>query len=221
MGVWTAVWILGVLGAVIGLFLALAGRLFPARTVVEEDAPAETEDETRMTVLVRCSGGVRAKNKFEYEGIDDCHAAMRLGGGPKECSYGCIGLGSCARVCPSGAISVVDGVSVADPERCTACMSCIAECPKQIIVPVPYHADVHIPCSSREKGGTLRKVCDIGCLGCRICEKVCIPKAVRVEDNLASIDFEKCSDCGDCAEKCPRKLIVDAKLDRGPRLMEG
>ena len=181
----------------------------------------ELKEAVRMTVLVRCSGGVRARNKFQYEGIGDCHAAMQIGGGPKHCSYGCLGLGTCAKTCAFGAVSIVDDVAVVDPERCTACQVCVAACPKGLIIPVPYHADVHIPCSSREKGGTLRKICDIGCLGCRICEKVCIHNAISVEDNFASIDFEKCNGCGDCAEKCPRKLIVDAKLDRGPRLMEG
>jgi ferredoxin len=221
MNIWIAVLTLGGLGAAAGLLLAFTTRLFTVKAPAEADTPAAAADQTRMTVLVRCSGGVRAKNKFDYEGIDDCRAAMRLGGGPKECVNGCIGLGSCVRVCPAGALSVVDDVAIADPERCGACMTCAAACPKQIIVPVPYHADVHIACSSREKGGTLRKVCDIGCLGCRICEKVCIHNAIRVEDNVASIDFEKCNGCGDCAEKCPRKLIIDAKLDRGPRLMEG
>jgi Fe-S-cluster-containing hydrogenase component 2 len=221
MGIWGAVLTLGGLGAAAGLFIAFSARVFSVAPPPETEPLSETGGDVRMTVLVCCSGGVRAKNKFEYNGIDDCHAAMRLGGGPKECASGCIGLGSCARVCPSGAISVVDDVSIVDPERCAACMNCAAACPKHIIVPVPYHADVHIACSSREKGGILRKICDIGCLGCRICEKVCIHNAVRVEDNVASIDFDKCNGCGDCAEKCPRKLIIDAKLDRGPRLMEG
>jgi electron transport complex protein RnfB len=181
----------------------------------------EVQGETRMTVLVRCSGGARAKNKFQYEGIEDCHAAMRISGGPKECSYGCLGLGTCVKDCMFGAISIVDGVAVVDPDRCTACTVCIVSCPKGIIASVPYHADVHIACVSRDKGGLLRKICDIGCIGCRICEKVCVPGAIRVEDNVAVIDFDKCNGCGDCAEKCPRKLIVDSKLDRGPRLMEG
>ena len=222
MTVWNAILALGGLGAALGLLLALAARLFRTEAAPPpEGASAGPDGEMRMAVLVRCSGGARARNKFQYEGISDCHAAMRIGSGPKECSYGCIGLGSCVRTCPFGAISVVDDVAVVDPERCTACRLCVAVCPKNIIIPVPYSADVHIACSSRDKGGTLRKLCDIGCLGCRICEKVCVPGAIRVEDNFASIDFDKCSGCGDCAEKCPRKLIVDAKLDRGPRLMEG
>lgn len=179
----------------------------------------ELEKNTRLTVIVKCSGGLRTRNKYEYEGITDCHAAIKIAGGPKECQYGCIGLGTCVASCPFGAISIVDEVAVVDHERCTGCLTCTKACPKNIIVPVPYYADVNIACSSMDKGGSLRKVCDIGCLGCRICEKTCQYGAITINDNLAAIDFEKCTGCGDCAEKCPRKLIVDAKLDRGPRLM--
>lgn len=52
--------------------------------------------------LVRCSGGLsQAKRHFVYNGIADCIAAQALGGGDKACPYGCLGYGSCARVCPS------------------------------------------------------------------------------------------------------------------------
>lgn len=179
-----------------------------------------TGKNTRMTALVRCSGGLRARNKYAYEGLTDCQAAMRIGGGtPKECAYGCIGLGTCVSSCPWGAINLVDGVAVVDHERCTGCLQCAKACPKKIIIPVPYHADVNVACSSQDKGAILKKVCDIGCLGCKVCEKICQQKAIKIVDNLAVIDFDLCNGCGDCAEKCPRKLIVDAKLDRTPRVL--
>jgi Na+-translocating ferredoxin:NAD+ oxidoreductase RNF subunit RnfB len=174
---------------------------------------------TRLTAMVQCSGGLRAKRKFDYVGLRDCHAAMRIGGGPMECPFGCLGLGSCVKSCPFGAIQVVDGVAVVDHERCTGCLRCTKACPKHIIHPVPYFADVNVACSSKVKGAVLRRVCEIGCLGCRMCEKVCQHGAIHVRDNLAEIDFDKCTGCGDCAEKCPRKLILDAKLDRGPRVI--
>ncbi|GHV07779.1 electron transport complex protein RnfB [Clostridia bacterium] len=173
---------------------------------------------TRFTALVKCSGGLRARHKFRYAGIQDCVAAMRISGGVLECPYGCLGLGTCAAACSFGAISVVDGVALVDHERCTGCMQCAEACPKNIIQTVPYYADVNVCCSSRDKGAALRKVCEIGCLGCRLCEKVCKFGAIKVEDNLAVIDHAKCTSCGDCAERCPRKLIVDANLDRGPRV---
>ncbi|GHU88823.1 electron transport complex protein RnfB [Clostridia bacterium] len=173
---------------------------------------------TRFTALVKCSGGVRARKKFQYAGINDCVAAQRIGGGLLECRYGCLGLGTCVRACPFGAISVVDGVALVDHERCTGCMRCAEVCPKGVVQAVPYYADVNVCCSSKEKGASLRKMCEIGCIGCRLCEKVCKQDAIHVEGNLAVIDHEKCNSCGDCAEKCPRKLIVDANLDRGPRI---
>ena len=66
------------------------------------------------------------------------------------------------------------------------------------------------------KGASLRKICNIGCIGCKICEKTCQYDAIHVTDNLADIDYDKCTGCGECAIKCPRKLIVDSKLDRTP-----
>ncbi len=175
---------------------------------------------TRLTAMVKCSGGVRAKKKFAYAGIQDCVAAVRIGGGVLECQYGCLGLGTCVTVCPFDAISVVDGVALIDHERCTGCLKCTKICPKKIIAPVPYYADVNVCCSSKDKGAVLRKICEIGCIGCRMCERVCQHDAIHVGENLAVIDHEKCTSCGDCAEKCPRKLIVDANLDSGPRVME-
>ena len=46
------------------------------------------------------------------------------------------------------------------------------------------------------------------CIGCKMCEKVCQFDAVKVVDNIAHIDPEKCTGCGACAEKCPKKIIL-------------
>jgi RnfABCDGE-type electron transport complex B subunit len=177
----------------------------------------ETVEVKRMTSLVKCSGGVRAKRKFEYAGINDCVAAAHIGGGLLECSYGCIGLGTCVSTCSFGAINIIDDVAVIDYDKCTGCKKCISACPKRIIALIPYNADVHVCCSSVDKGGTLRKICEIGCVSCRMCEKVCKHDAISVNDSLAVIDYGKCTGCGDCAEKCPRKLISDVNLDKGPK----
>ncbi len=176
----------------------------------------EAQATERSVALVKCSGFTgHATKKFIYEGIDDCVAAMRLGGnlGPNECPHGCLGFGTCVTACPFGAISVRDGVARVDHEKCVGCMACASACPKHIIVKVPYSADVTVACSSVEKGAALRKYCDIGCIGCKICEKTCEYDAIHVIDNLARIDYSKCVSCGQCAPKCPRHLIRDARLN--------
>ncbi len=166
---------------------------------------------TRMRAQVMCSGThANADVKYIYEGPRDCSAAMRLGGGPKTCPNGCIGLGSCATACPEHAISVVDGVAAVDYTKCVGCGVCTETCPKHIIKLVPFDSRVWVGCSSADKGQQTRTYCDTGCIGCRMCEKACPTGAIRVDGNLASIDYAKCTACGACVAKCPRKIIVMA-----------
>lgn len=174
----------------------------------------ELEKNTRLAAFVNCSGGINAAKKYEYMGLNDCHAAMRVSGGPIECSSGCLGLGSCVKSCQFGALSIRNGVAFVDHEKCTGCLKCVNTCPKHIIHPVPYYADINVACSSHDRGAALRKICNIGCLGCKICEKFCEHDAIHVVDNLAVLDYDKCTGCGECAKRCPRHLISDSKLDR-------
>jgi len=215
----SAVFTLGALGLLFGAVLAVSSKLFAVERD-ESNEPlidVEAAENKRMTALVKCSGGVRAKRKFEYAGINDCVAATQISGGLLECAYGCVGLGTCVSSCSFGAISIVDEVAVIDYDKCHGCERCVLSCPKNIIALIPYDADVHVCCSSVDKGGALRKICEIGCVSCRMCEKVCKHGAIQVNDSLAVIDYGKCTGCGDCAEKCPRKLISDANLDKGPK----
>jgi len=82
-----------------------------------------------------CTYGVAdADVKFIYDGLNDCRAAVMLNGGMKVCSVGCLGLGTCAQVCPFDAITMgPQGLPVVDDERCTGCGTCERECPKNII----------------------------------------------------------------------------------------
>lgn len=169
------------------------------------------EPAVKLRAQVMCSGVCdTARIKYVYEGEDDCSAAMRLGGGPKECPQGCIGLGTCVKACPFGAISVQNGVAFVDYSICTGCGVCVASCPKKIIKLIPCSAGTWVVCSSRDKGVKVRSYCDAGCIGCGICARKCKTGAITVNDNVASIDYEKCTGCGECAAACPRKIIITA-----------
>ncbi len=81
-----------------------------------------------------CAGGKRAAKKYDYQGFDDCRAAMLFYHGPTQCDRGCLGLGTCVRSCKFGAIHMGDeGLPVFDPERCVGCGECTRACPKGII----------------------------------------------------------------------------------------
>lgn len=165
----------------------------------------------KSVAFVYCSGGDKAKQKFNYEGILDCNAAMKVAGGSLECAFGCLGYASCVKVCPFDAIHIVDGVAVVDKEKCTACSKCIAECPRKIIGLVSEKQMIKVPCYSGDKGGEARKICEVSCIGCKLCEKECPFDAIHVENNLAIIDYDKCKNCGKCVPVCPRKLIVNER----------
>ena len=65
-----------------------------------------------------------------------------------------------------------------------------------------------VRCNSNAKGKVQLAICQAGCIGCRICEKNCEAGAITVTNFLAHIDSDKCTRCGVCVEKCPRKIIT-------------
>lgn len=173
-----------------------------------------TGDDVPKVAMVMCSGNCgSAVLQCEYEGITDCIAASRYGGGDKACSFGCIGYGSCADVCQFDAIHIIDNIAVVDKEKCTACGACVNICPQKVIELVELSQRTFVKCKSHDKGANLKNICSAGCLGCKICEKNCPKGAIVVDDNVAKIDYEKCINCGICASKCPRKIIDFTKPD--------
>lgn len=162
----------------------------------------------RMRAQIMCSGTPEvAKKKYIYSGFPDCISAVTLGGGDKLCPNGCIGLGTCVRSCAFGAISVVDGVAVVDYHKCRGCGVCAESCPKKIIELVPFGSRHWVGCKSVENAKLTRGYCGVGCISCRLCEKICPSGAISVNHNVASIIYDKCIDCGRCVEKCPRGII--------------
>jgi len=169
----------------------------------------EATDSVKMIARVLCNGtSDKCQDKYDYNGITDCLAASQLAGGPKSCTFGCMGLGTCERVCPFDAIHMgPDGIAVVDEDKCTACNKCVEACPKDVIGLVPLTQLVVVDCNNKERGGHVKKNCGVACIACGICARSCPFDAVHVENNVAIIDYDKCTECMICAEKCPTKAI--------------
>lgn len=163
----------------------------------------------QKAAVVACRGDCDAtKNKMEYAGIESCAAAKLMFGGAGSCTFGCMGLGDCAAVCPSDAICIENGIAHVDTRVCTGCGACANVCPNKVIKVLPVSAGAAVICSSHDKGAAVRKKCSAGCIGCGICMKNCPSEAIKLENNLAVIDPDKCTGCGTCKEKCPVKCIA-------------
>lgn len=187
----------------------------PVAEKVAEIIGGDVGEVTKMVASVRCQGSdTKAKDKYEYDGINDCRIQSMLSDGCKECAYGCIGCGTCVDVCPFDAIDIIDGIAVVNRDKCTGCNNCVVECPKNIIELVPYDNKFIVLCNSEDKGNIVRKSCEVGCIGCGLCAKACPKDAITVTDFLAEIDYEKCVNCSLCSKKCPTGAIGNFKSER-------
>jgi Na+-translocating ferredoxin:NAD+ oxidoreductase RNF subunit RnfB len=165
--------------------------------------------------VVRCNGSCEKRTHTNvYDGTGSCAVASALYGGETGCSYGCLGLGDCVAVCQFNAIRIhpESQLPEVDETKCTSCGSCLKACPKQLIQlrkKGPDSRRVYVACRNKDKGGVARKACNIACIGCSKCQKICGFEAIIIADNLAFIDDTKCTLCGKCASECPTTSIIE------------
>ena len=94
--------------------------------------------------------------------------------------HGCVAH-PCVEVCPKGAISIENGKSVIDRDKCIKCGKCKAICPYDAIA---------------------RKM--------RPCASACGVNAIESDEHgRARINNEKCVSCGQCMVSCPFGAIAD------------
>lgn len=161
----------------------------------------------KMVANIHCGGCDQAAPRaFVYDGIRSCRAASQLYGGDKICPYGCLGYGDCVASCDYHAIEIRNGIAFMIHDECVACGKCVRTCPKGLIELRPLNVAL-INCHSHDKGAAVRKYCSAGCIACTKCVKTCPHGAITMENNLAQIDFEKCTGCGACVEVCPAHCI--------------
>lgn len=163
-----------------------------------------------VVAVVLCQGEEEvAARVADYHGIGDCQALNMLGGS-HGCPYGCLGMGSCVKACVFGAMVMgPGGIPRVIKEKCTGCGACASVCPRNVIKMIPANQEVHIRCSSYDRGPLVRRYCKSGCIACQICSRSCPAGAITMDrGTLAVLDPSLCTNCGICVGKCPVKTIA-------------
>jgi ferredoxin len=92
----------------------------------------------------------------------------------------------------------------------------VSACPRKIIDLANKSFSYSVSCRNSEKAAVMKLGCSVGCIACKRCVKACqevfkdkpeTGTAIEVENFLAKIDYNKCINCGKCAEVCPNKVI--------------
>lgn len=172
----------------------------------------EPTGKSQKRAFLMCSRNMTESGRlFTCSGPEDCRSAMMLYGGGKQCSGGCIGLGTCVTVCPVEAITLKNGLPVIDPVRCTGCGMCVKICPKKIIalvdtIPAAIEKKrCHEYCVQEE---VRFEVDRDSCIKCGICFRNCPADAITWEKGTpALINKDRCIHCFTCLRVCPKKVI--------------
>lgn len=208
----------------------VAGRIEPARcTVNAKEMNAyiarflgvSLGNVEKRVARLACAGGHHvAWTRAHYAGLGTCRAAASVAGGGKDCAWGCLGLGDCATVCDFRAIDMnAFGLPVVDTDLCTACGDCVEVCPKGLFSLQPLSHKLWVACKNRADGDTAEAQCRVACTACGKCVMDAAPGLIRLDNNLAVIDYARNPLASPQAiQRCPSGAIVwleDGRATKG------
>ena len=180
-----AVVVLAVLGAIFGLVLAIASKVFAVEVDPREEA------------ILGCLPGANCGG-CGYPGCSGYASAVVKGVAPvNACAAG--GEAVAAQIGEIMGVSAGAAVKQIAQVHCTGC----GQNYKQYT-----YVGIHdcVAASKLPGGGDLG--CAYGCLGLGSCEKACPFDAIHVIDGVARVDEEKCKACNKCVDICPRHIIA-------------
>lgn len=131
-------------------------------------------------------------------------------GGPKACSWGCLGLGDCEVACDFDAIYMNDdGLPVVIADKCVACNDCVEACPKGLFQLMPVGQKLIVQCKSLLEGDLALNKCSVACTACGRCVADSAPGLISIQNNLAVINYELNHLANiDATRRCPTDAIV-------------
>jgi len=206
---------------------AVKGEIEPGKCTVSTPAgiakiaqflQVDAGSHEKRVARLACAGGRNvARQRADYEGLESCRAAALVSGGGKGCSWGCLGLGDCERVCEFHAIDMdINGLPVVTESKCTACGDCVDVCPKSLF---SLHAISHrlwVACKNQLNGELAEAECEVACTACGRCAADAPVGLISIVDNLAVVDYSKNSKASTIPiQRCPTGAIFWIDEKRG------
>ena len=200
MEIVTAILVLGVLGLVFGLVLAIASKVFYVET------------DPRLDQLNECLPGANCGG-CGYPGCGGYAEAVLKGEAP---------IGKCASGGNDCAMKMAEimGVKAEKMERRVAMVRCsgyktVDENGAAVGAKMKGEYEGIADCLAASKvAGRGPTACKFGCLGFGSCVAACKYDAIHVVNGVAVVNEEKCVGCLACAAACPRQLIVPVEPAR-------
>ena len=180
-----ALLVLGILGALFGLVLSVASKIFEVKKDPREEAILS------HLAGANCGG-------CGFPGCGGCAAAILAGTAP---------VTACAPAGPenAAAIAKIMGQEAPTGARQVAFVRCNGG--TNAVKRYEYVGVKDCVSATKVAGGPLE--CAFGCLGFGSCVNACQFGAMSIGPNgTAVVDPDKCTNCGACMSACPRKLIV-------------
>ncbi len=178
---------------------------------IAEYLNVEVGEHEKRVARLACAGGRHVSfTRASYTGLKSCRAAGLVSGGGKGCTWGCLGFGDCMDVCEFDAIHMnAYSLPVVDDALCTACGDCVEVCPKGLFSLQPVSHRLWVACRNLSDGDETEADCEVVCNGCGRCVTDAPEGLIRMENNLAVIDYAKNALASKLAiERCPTGAIV-------------
>lgn len=157
----------------------------------------------RCINVLKSTATVDDQVDYRLESIDVPHRVIRMKSievSPEKCTS----CGTCAKLCPTQAITVENGLPAEiNKDLCVGCGSCASVCSRKAIT------------LEREVGPVIVTkellIDQDTCVECLICEENCPTGAIKLENGEIVLDKDKCILCEVCSTKCPVNAL---KLER-------
>ena len=197
MEILIAIGILGGLGLVFGLVLAIASKVFYVET------------DPRLDQLNECLPGANCGG-CGYAGC---------GGYAEAVLKGEAAIGKCASGGDECAQKMAEimGVKAEKMARRVAMVRCSGYKRKDAegktigLLEKGNYEGVKSCLAATKVAGRGPTICKFGCLGFGDCIKACQYDAIYILDGVARVDFDKCVGCMSCAAACPRGVIASVE----------